>query len=246
MQPLRRFLRNLLPDTLVRRLIRWRTAKFQRDMSGRPSDEIFAEIYKRGMWGGSASGNRFYSGHGSHMPDIVEPYFAAVGRFLEGFASLPDVVDLGCGDFAVGSRIRAKCRRYIACDIVPELIEYNLQAFADLDVDFRTLNLATDALASGDVAFVRQVMQHMSNAEISALIPKLRANYEYIVVTEQVPGGQFEPNADKSPGADIRISVNSGIVLTAPPFSLAPVAEQVLCEVREGVTVVRTHLYKLK
>jgi hypothetical protein len=245
MQFIRRLARKTLPEALAQRLIRWRSTRFMQAMAGQPSEEIFAEIYRRGMWGGSASSNRFYSGRGSHIPEIVEPYFNAVTTFLESFDVAPDVVDLGCGDFAVGSRLRPKCGRYVACDIVPELIAHNSKTFAGLDVDFRVLNMATGALPDGDIAFIRLVMQHMSNAEIAALLPKLRAKYRYLVITEQVPGGDFTPNADKAPGVDIRIAVGSGIVLTAPPFALAPIEKRVLCEVREGITVVLTHLYRL-
>lgn len=85
----------------------------------------------------------------------------------------PDVVDLGCGDFKVGSQLRPWCGRYTACDVVPDLIAFNRTAFTQLDVDFRVLDMVEDPLPAGDVVFVRQVLQHLSNAAISKAIAKI-------------------------------------------------------------------------
>jgi hypothetical protein len=80
-------------------------------------------------------------------------------------------VDLGCGDFNVGSQLRPYCSEYVACDIVQSLIERNKLKFADRGVEFRALDMASDPLPAGDVVFIRQVLQHMSNAQILALLP---------------------------------------------------------------------------
>jgi hypothetical protein len=242
----RALLRAVLPQSLINRFVDWRADQFKRRMSGKSSEEIFTEIYERGIWGESRAGQRFYSGSGSHDPSITEPYVQAVEAFLESLPEKPDVVDLGCGDFAIGSRIREKCAGYVACDIVASLVEHHRATFADLNVTFKVVNIAKDELPAGDVAFIRQVLQHMSNAEIAAAIPKLRATYRYLVVTEHVPGVDFVANADKAPGADIRTVNGSGVVLTEPPFSLAPVEEQLLCEATEHGARIRTHLYRLK
>ena len=45
--------------------------------------------------------------------------------FLLSLPKKPDVVDLGCGDFVIGSKLRKFCNKYIAVDIVDELINFN-------------------------------------------------------------------------------------------------------------------------
>lgn len=106
----------------------------RRRYSGMTSRDIFAEIYSAGLWGGTQDGD-FYSGVGSHDPALTGPYVASVSDWLKSIGT-PDVVDLGCGDFAIGSQLRPYCGHFIAADIVPPLIERNRQRFASLDVDF--------------------------------------------------------------------------------------------------------------
>lgn len=245
-KPAMALLRAIIPDRLVRQLTQWRAEQFKRAMAGKSSAEIFTRIYEQGIWGHARDGGAFYSGSGSHDPTVTDPYVAAVGAFLETLKGKPDVVDLGCGDFAIGTRIRPFCGRYIACDIVPTLIEHHKRAHAGLDVDFRVVNLATDPLPPADVAMVRQVFQHMSNDEIAAALEKIRTAYRYLVLTEHVPKAAFMANLDKSPGADIRTANGSGVVVTDPPFSLAPVESRILCEAHEHSAVVRTWAYRLR
>jgi hypothetical protein len=207
---------------------------------GASTAEVFSSVYRHNRWGRNG-GQRFFSGPGSHDPDIVEPYVAAVCTFLDGFAMPPQVTDLGCGDFNVGSRIRSRCGAYTACDIVPELIRHNTQRFAALNVDFRCVNIIDDAPPPGEVAFLRQVLQHLSNAQISRVVPKL-TGYRHLVLTEHLPDAEeFTPNLDHEAGSGIRVARGSGVVLTAPPFNFAPRAQQELCRVRKyGGWVVTT------
>ncbi len=212
---------------------------------------VFGEIYSNHVWGAPPDpADRFYSGSGAHDESIVGPYVAAVRTFLRFFEMFqgrkPDLIDLGCGDFFIGSRLRSACRRYIACDVVPDLIAYNTEKFAGLDVDFRALDLTRQALPGGDVIHVRQVLQHLSNTDISRFLAAIPASVSYIVVTEHVPSGQFPANLDKPSGHGIRLLSNSGVVLTAPPFAFAPLDWIVLSDAPELNGVIRASLYRLR
>ena len=210
----------------------------------RPSSES-----TRTGFGVSADPNgRFFSGSGSHGQEIVAAYVAALEKFLRAFPEKPDVVDLGCGDFAVGYQTRPLCSKYIACDVVEPLIAWNRERFASLDVDFRELDVTTDPLPPGEVAFLRQVLQHLSNRQIQSTIAKIPAVYRYLVLTEHLPAsGQFVPNLDKPAGPHTRINAGgrpSGVVLTEPPFNLRASGTSVLCEVRDYLGVIRTTLFE--
>lgn len=207
--------------------------------------KVFSQIYKKQIWGKSNDPSQlFYSGIGSHDNVIVSTYIQAVQGFLSTFAEKPNVVDLGCGDFFVGSKVRQLCNNYTACDIVPELVEFNKQKYKTLGVDFRVVDLTTDDLPSGDIVFIRQVLQHLSNEQILKAIPKLSSKYKYLVLTEHLPVSQeFEHNLDKSAGSGIRIGLESGVVLTSSPFNLKPQSERRLCEVPYA-GVITTTLYQ--
>lgn len=212
------------------------------------AQEVFRRIYTEHLWGRSSDTSRpFFSGSGSHDPAVVATYLEAVRRFLGTLPAKPNAVDLGCGDFAVGTRIRPLCAGYIACDVVPELIEFNREQFGSLQVEFTTLDLTIDELPAGDVVFVRQVFQHLSNEQILKATRKIAATYRYLILTEHLPASaEFEHNLDKPPGPDIRMAIGSGIVLGSQPFNLRPVHERRLCQARELGGLIVTTLYALR
>jgi hypothetical protein len=107
------------------------------------------------------------------------------------------------------------------------------------------LDLTSDRLPEGDIVFVRQVLQHLSNRKIAREAKKLRSRYKYLVLTEHLPGTQdFVHNLDKRVGPDIRIAMESGVVLTSPPFNLKPRNERKLCQVPEFGGFIVTTLYQ--
>jgi hypothetical protein len=197
-----------------------------------------------GLWGRSSAA-AFYSGPGSHDETIVGPYVEAVRSFIGRLPAALDAVDLGCGDFNVGRQICHLFSSYIGGDVVAPLVAENQRRYADLDVSFRVVDIAADPLPSGDLVLVRQVLQHLSNADIGAALAKISA-YEYAIITEHVPDGPFKPNIDKPSGAEIRLSLHSGVVVTEPPFSLEPVSQEILCEVPAFGGLIRTIAYRLR
>jgi SAM-dependent methyltransferase len=209
--------------------------------------EIFSKIYRDGLWGRSGDPNKpYFSGSGSHTIAITSVYVNAVSDFLNGFDGRPSVLDLGCGDFNVGSQIRSFCGSYIAVDIVSELIEFNRKTFSNLNVDFRVLDLVEDPLPQADIVFIRQVLQHLSNAQIQRLLPKLVGRFSWLVLTEHLPlNPGFPPNIDQENSHSIRLEKDSGVVLTSPPFNLKVVEQRLLCEIQARGGMVRTMAYRL-
>lgn len=248
---MRELLRNIVPLTVRRWRRDWMLRHKWKAFEKLPPKEVFEKIYADGIWGVSGDPkDPFFSGSGSHSEGVVAKYIGALESFLAGFPKKPDVVDLGCGDFAVGSRIRPLCGSYIACDVVEPLIERNRSRFESLGVDFRLLDITSEPLPPGDVAFLRQVLQHLSNNQILAVIAKLPASYRFVVVTEHLPASvQFVPNLDKPIGPQTRIDAGgrpSGVVLTEPPFNFRSVRSPVLCEATDYLGTIRTTLYELR
>ena len=219
---------------LPRRSIKWLLRRFikrvDHELLGRPAAEIFSEIYRRQLWGQPGSERRFSSGHGSSLDLHVTPYVEAIREFVGGLSWKPSVVDLGCGDFNVGSRIRECFGGYTACDIASAVLEENKARYASLDVSFVQLDMIENKFPEGDICIIRQVLQHLSNADISRVVRKL-GGYKILILTEALPRQDFVPNLDQPTGVSSRLArgIPSGVVLTDPPFSLHVTSSQVLC-----------------
>ncbi|WP_108807359.1 class I SAM-dependent methyltransferase [Aquimarina spinulae] len=193
-----------------------------------PTKDAMEQVYKMKLWGGNTSG--FYSGAGSHQPEIVDPYIDVVTSFLTSFKSPLTVCDLGCGDFNVGKELVKYTKQYVAVDIVTDLIAYNKENFKAENLEFHCLDIAVDDLPSGDCAIVRQVLQHLSNAEVQSVVSKL-TDFEYVILTEHLPEGDFVPNIDIISGQGIRLKKQSGLNILAPPFNVKVKEEKQLVSI---------------
>ncbi len=209
-----------------------------------PTKDAMEQVYERKLWGGTHTD--FYSGTGSHHPELVDPYIEVVSSFLRAFEEPLVVCDLGCGDFNVGKELVKYTKKYVAVDIVPDLIERNQNTFSDEKLTFSCLDIAADAWPSGECVILRNVLQHLSNAEILRIVKKL-PDFKYVVLTEHVPEGDFIPNTDIISGQGIRLKKGSGVNLLAPPFNFKVKDEEQLLFVpsKDAAGVVVTTLYKI-
>ncbi len=190
-----------------------------------PTKKAMEQVYDLKLWGAGVSG--FYSGEGSHHPEIVVPYVEAVTAFLSSFEKPLAVCDLGCGDFNIGSKLVPYAQRYTGVDIVAALIEHNKATFKNERLSFNCLDIATEALPKGDCVILRQVLQHLSNREIASVVNKL-ASFKYVILTEHLPDGDFTPNQDIISGQGTRLKKKSGVQLLMPPFNMKVVEEREL------------------
>lgn len=190
-----------------------------------PTKDVMNQIYDQHLWGGKSYD--FYSGEGSHNPNIVTPYVKAIVSFLKSHDEALTVCDLGCGDFNIGKHLTKHTKKYIAIDIVEKLIERNIDKFKEDHLKFHCLDIAADQLPITDCIILRQVLQHLSNAEIESVVKKLY-HYKYIILTEHLPLGNFIPNKDIITGQGIRLKHHSGVDVLAPPFNLKIVKQSVL------------------
>jgi SAM-dependent methyltransferase len=210
-----------------------------------PTKEAMEQVYQMKLWGGDQSD--FYSGTGSHQPEIVQPYVNAVTTFLASFKNPLTVCDLGCGDFNVGINLVRHAKKYVAIDIVSDLIDRNRVRFKEENLEFSCLDIAVDDLPNGDCVILRQVLQHLSNAEVQSILRKL-SNYNYVILTEHVPNGAFTANKEIISGQGTRLKKQSGINLLAPPFSLKTTEEKLLLSQvpNDGKGVINTTLFVVR
>ncbi|TXE07346.1 class I SAM-dependent methyltransferase [Gelidibacter salicanalis] len=207
-----------------------------------PTKDVMQQVYERGLWGRNTS--EFYSGEGSHDPELVMPYVEVVSSFLNSFETPLKVCDLGCGDFNIGKDLVKFTGSYIAIDIVEDLILFNKKHFNADHLEFGCLDIAVDELPAGDCVILRQVLQHLSNVEITQILAKL-SDFKYVILTEHIPSGSFIPNKDLISGQGIRLKKQSGVNVLAPPFSFQVKDHQTLVSVvpKDGKGIVVTTLY---
>jgi hypothetical protein len=242
-------IRKVLPKNVAAAYGDYRQEKLAQRNQRKSTEDIFTDIYSTNRWGGRPG--TFFSGLGSRDNAIVSPYVTSVTAALKqiGAASMT-AVDLGCGDYAVGRNLSPACGRYIGVDIVRSLVAHNQATFGGHNVSFQYANIVEDLLPEGDICFVRQVLQHLSNDQIAAVLPKLN-RFSWCFVTEHHPslGAMQKPNKDKPHGDDIRVSRGSGVFLDKQPFNVPSEKYTLLLEVPGTPTldgsdpgIIRTYL----
>jgi len=209
-----------------------------------PTKAAMEQVYALNLWGDNQSD--FYSGAGSYLPEIVTPYLDLITEFLGSFNPPITICDLGCGDFNIGKELVKYTKQYIAIDIVPNLIERNMDMFKYDNLEFHCLDIAVDDLPKADCVIIRQVLQHLSNGEVQNIVSKLTA-YKYVIVTEHLPAIEFEPNKDIISGQGIRLKKQSGINLLIAPFNFKVKKERQLLKIalKDEVGVIVTTLYEV-
>lgn len=209
-----------------------------------PTKAAMQQVYKMNLWGSNAS--EFYSGEGSHNPELVNPYIEAIVSFLKTINTPISVCDLGCGDFNIGSKLFKYTSKYFAIDIVPELIDHNKSNFKAKNLSFSSLDIAKDDLPPADCALIRQVLQHLSNAEVQNILNKLQA-YKYVIITEHIPTFDFIPNLDIISGQGIRLKKQSGLDVLKAPFNFKVTSQEELLTInlKDGKGKIVTTKYTL-
>ncbi|MEE6259042.1 class I SAM-dependent methyltransferase [Plantactinospora sonchi] len=206
--------------------------------------EVFSDIYASRRWG---AGESFDSGWGSRG-DAAAGYVRYV-RELIGQCGGRSVVDIGCGDFRVAAQFVDLLDHYEGIDVVQDLIDHNRSRHGGERIRFSVRDAASDPLPDADVCLIRQVLQHLSNAQVAAILEQCR-RYPLVVVTEHWPAPDAirTPNLDKPHGPDTRLDRGSWVDITQAPFHCGPSEEVLRIPVaqplyRPGETI-RTQLWR--
>lgn len=214
-------LRSLMPKPLLSKYREVKRAINRNKNKKKSTEEVFSEIYEKGMWGGSA--DDYCSGSGTVHKEIADSYVTALEK-LAGELKFSELraVDLGCGDMRIGRRIAPLFESYLGIDIVKKLVDHHNEKLATDSISFAHLDIVEDELPDGDLCLIREVLQHLSNKQIQRILEKVRNKYKYVLITEHLPSSNpgLKKNLDKAHGADLRLYDNSGVFLTAPPFDV--------------------------
>ena len=207
----------ILPGWLLKLYSKWWTYNQRKKYANKPIEDVFTDIYEKNRWGGNPG--EYFSGPGS-IDSSVSIYVGAVKSFIND-RKIQKVVDLGCGDFRIGSQLQLPNVKYVGIDIVPSLIKYNQKQFGNDNISFCCLNIIRDELPDAEVCLIRQVLQHLSNEEIAETLGNVK-KYRYVIITEhQLPATMHvTPNKEKPHGPDTRLDEDSGVYPDLPPFNM--------------------------
>lgn len=166
---------------------------------------IFDRIYRENLWGeGSGTGS---------SEEATRAYRDFLHNFLRS-NEVRSVVDLGCGDWRFSRLIDWSGIDYLGVDVSKVALQAALR-FEGPGVRFRALDAVTEALPPADLLIAKDVLQHWSNADILALLPKLKG-FRYALITNGfLPQDAARTNEDMAAGMDYR-----PVDLRRPPFRL--------------------------
>ncbi len=215
---LRKTIKKLIPDYFLLAYRKHRINIYRKMSHQKSVKDVFTEVYNKNMWQGD--GGTFHSGSGSNN-DLADKYSAEVKKIIVD-KNIKRMIDLGCGNFNVSKRIVNDNLYYIGVDVVEKLINFNNENYGKENIRFLCGDIIEDELPDADLCIIRQVLQHLSNSQISTILEKVK-KYKYVLITEHYPSSKTRkiiPNKDKPHGADVRIYDNSAVYLTKYPFNI--------------------------
>jgi 2-polyprenyl-3-methyl-5-hydroxy-6-metoxy-1,4-benzoquinol methylase len=229
----------LVPNQLRRRYRRIYSQWEQRQFRGLDVSETFTKIYRDRKWDVEPTANfRFDSGPGS-VGAAADQYTVWIQELISKH-NIRSAVDLGCGDFQIGARIAPMLDSYLGLDVVEELLQINRQS-SPTNATFRFHDATLQTIPSADVILVRQVLQHLSNAEITQVMAHIPTNTR-VVITESRPLNlNARPNIDISHGPHTRLPLGSYVDLESAPFLVK--GFEVLGVVRTTEEEIRTSMF---
>jgi hypothetical protein len=218
---MRELARRVLPEKVLNFLRTAITASRTKRLQGLSLPEAFDEVYRKKMWKQGDS----LSGLGSEG-ELAGQYLSFLESYIDTH-NIKSIGDAGCGDFAIGSRICGRVESYIGLDVSGFIIERNKRAFGNLkNVSFAQCDLTDTIFPETDLVCIRQVLQHLTNAQIALILANLQKSpgWRRVLITEDVsdPLDDSRANADLAAHTvDTRVNHGGGVFIDRPPFNIA-------------------------
>lgn len=142
-------------------------------------------------------------------------YTSSWRAFIQDFMrqnNVRSVLDFGCGDWQFSKLIDWGDRVYFGVDVVGGLIHRLRKEHGGPNRFFQEIDpLAPSLPGPVDLLIVKDVLQHLSNADILQLLPRFKVARHWLLVNDKSAGGK---NPDTKTGG------YRWLDMSAPPFSL--------------------------
>ncbi len=172
------------------------------------AEDIYREIYATDHWQGG-------SGPGS-TADASAEYRQIVQRLLASI-EIRRVLDVGCGDWQVGSLLDWSGIDYTGVDVVSPVIEADRARFGSAKVHFEVADARAGTLPPADLLLIKDVLQHWPTADVQRFLAETLPRYRYALITNDIASSHFTGVLNQ----DIEMGSWRTLDLQAPPFGLA-------------------------
>lgn len=138
--------------------------------------KAFQYIYETNGWNdpetksGCGSTVSFTEGIRKILPPLLQEY------------NIKTMLDAGCGDWNWMGKMDLRPTRVLACDIVPNLIEENIEKYGS-KADFFTADMTVDELPDVDLILCRAVLFHLSFENIQLALENMKRHSKYLLLT---------------------------------------------------------------
>lgn len=130
------------------------------------------------------------SGPGS-FPPFNATFVSFFNDFIKTHSDIKTVVDIGCGDGQTAKHFDISGKTYIGCDVSSFALDKIKKVHFSGNIRFQLLDATYGTLPDGDVAVVKDVLQHLSNESVSGILEKLD-KYRYVIMQNDVYKNQLE------------------------------------------------------
>jgi SAM-dependent methyltransferase len=150
----------------------------------------FSEIYDRGVWRGG-------SGAGSDVQNAL--LYEAYVQHLIRQPGVRSIIDLGCGDWRFTRYLDLGDCDYLGVDIVASVVERNQTTYGSARVRFQQADITTFEVPPCDLVLCKDVLQHLSNAHVLAVLGRLAVAKTALVTNDYIGANQDCSDGDTRP-----------------------------------------------
>lgn len=143
--------------------------------------KIFETIYREKAWGDGVEIP--LSGIGS-APELNKPYVNLVKEIIEK-NDIRTVLDIGHGDWKIWSGYQFSGREYIGVDVVSSIAQEIKKSVGPLPIRFQVLDAVTEELPRADLVLCKDVLQHLSNAQVEIILAKINL-FNYVIICNDI------------------------------------------------------------
>ena len=139
--------------------------------------EVFNEIYAKKKWGlGSGTGS---------IPIFNTPIINFINNYINSHPDILTILDVGCGDFKIGSRLTLTDKKYTGIDTSGIIIDFSKRKYTNKNHRFLHMDAVCDNLPEADLIIIKDVFIHLSFENIQKILNKINP-YKHVIIQNDI------------------------------------------------------------